>query len=83
MKNDGFIKASEIGEYVYCKRAWWLRTKGELKQTDLMKTGIKKHNEQFLSVEKSQVGRLLALGLLLVGLVILVIYYLLQGFFTL
>ena len=22
------IRASEIGEYVYCKRAWWLRLQG-------------------------------------------------------
>jgi CRISPR/Cas system-associated exonuclease Cas4 (RecB family) len=22
------IRASEIGEYVYCARAWWLRTEG-------------------------------------------------------
>jgi len=25
---DRVIRASEIGEYVYCKRAWWLRLQG-------------------------------------------------------
>jgi CRISPR/Cas system-associated exonuclease Cas4 (RecB family) len=27
-RKDGLIRASELGEYVYCARAWWLRREG-------------------------------------------------------
>ena len=31
--SDQLIRASEIAEYVYCHRAWWLRRAGAMVET--------------------------------------------------
>lgn len=79
MKHDGRISASEIGDYIYCKRGWYLRQNGLLEQTDLMRQGISQHNAQFLSVERLKVGRFLAIGFLLIGTLLIILYFLFQS----
>jgi CRISPR/Cas system-associated exonuclease Cas4 (RecB family) len=45
MKYASFVKASEISEYIYCRRAWWLRVSGVVRtQTPEMLEGGRKHN---------------------------------------
>jgi hypothetical protein len=34
-KRKPFIRASDIGSYVYCRRAWWLRRVGGFEPEDL------------------------------------------------
>ncbi len=83
MKNDGRVSASEIGEFIYCKKGWYLRNKGLLKQNDLMREGILQHNAQFLSVEKLTIGKILALGFIIIGAVLILMYFLVQNFLSL
>lgn len=60
------IKASEIAEYAYCARAWWLRV--EVGYTPLkierQARGTRYHVDHGAIVERVERNRRLALGLL-------------------
>lgn len=45
MQNVTFVKASEIGEYIYCKRAWWQSFKGFSKENEAMRKGTLGHSK--------------------------------------
>ena len=74
---EDYISASEIGEYLYCQRAWWLRRRGRtFSRSAVLDEGIEQHEmlaEAVGQVERgSRKGRqLLWLGLALLVLVIL------------
>lgn len=42
-QQKSIIKASEIGEYLYCKRGWWLMQKGLPLHNDAMQEGSVQH----------------------------------------
>jgi CRISPR/Cas system-associated exonuclease Cas4 (RecB family) len=60
------IKASEIAEYVYCSRAWWLRVEvGYTPLTiDRQARGTRYHVEHGANVARAERARRIALGLL-------------------
>ncbi len=59
------IKASEIGEYVYCHRAWWLhQVAGEIPAgRNRRERGTRAHASHYAGIRASRL--LLGLGLLL------------------
>lgn len=69
------IRASEVGTYLYCARAWWYRQKGieSTNQTE-MTAGTELHRAHGRQVIASSLTRALALILLLVALVLLVAF---------
>ncbi|MBP9719631.1 MAG: hypothetical protein KBD46_04100 [Candidatus Levybacteria bacterium] len=73
MKDSPYITASELGDYVYCKRAWWLRLQGLLSSNQAMKYGQIKHTQlsQWLTIYKKVFA--LAIALILVGLILTVV----------
>jgi len=69
------IRASEIGSYLYCARAWWYQRQGikSSNQTE-MTAGTKLHHQHGRKVMASGLMRTLALVLLMAALMLLVSY---------
>lgn len=68
-EHDDIIRASEIGQYAYCARAWWL---GQVvgyrsANVDAMQAGTTRHQVHGRSVVAYHRLRCLALALLLLA----------------
>jgi CRISPR/Cas system-associated exonuclease Cas4 (RecB family) len=77
------IRASEIGSYVYCRRAWWYRQHGQesINQAELT-AGTELHRQHGRKVLAADLQRGLAFLALLVACVMLVtfaLFYFLGG----
>jgi hypothetical protein len=69
------IRASEIGSYLFCARAWWYQNKGTLSSNQSeMTAGSELHRQHGRVVIVSGLIRLLAIILLLVALALLVAF---------
>jgi CRISPR/Cas system-associated exonuclease Cas4 (RecB family) len=69
------IRASDVGSYLYCARAWWYGQKGiESTNQAEMTAGTDIHRLHGRQVIASSLTRALALILLLVALVLLVAF---------
>jgi len=80
MKNDGRVSASEIAEFVYCKRAWYLRSQGLLGTTDLMRDGTRQHAALFEKASRLAVGKTIALFFIILGIALLALLFFLSAF---
>lgn len=47
MDYSEYISASEIGDFTYCKRGWWLRMHGMLSSNFAMEQGTVAHDSLF------------------------------------
>jgi CRISPR/Cas system-associated exonuclease Cas4 (RecB family) len=69
------IRASDVGSYLYCARAWWYGQKGiESTNQAEITAGTELHRLHGRQVIASSLTRALALILLLVALVLLVAF---------
>ena len=66
------IRASEVGSYLFCARAWWYRQQGiESNNQAEMTAGTELHRQHGRTVIASGLTRALAVILLLVALALL------------
>lgn len=74
-KKRPVIRASEIGAYVYCRRAWWLRRVAGFEPEDSGRfaEGTAAHARHGQKLRRAQLQRRLALALLAAGIVLLVV----------
>jgi len=69
------IRSSDIGTYLYCRRAWWYKKQGieSANQTELT-AGTELHRQHGRKVIASSLTRTAGLILLMIALVMLVAY---------
>ncbi|MBN1305736.1 MAG: hypothetical protein JXA13_14965 [Anaerolineales bacterium] len=69
------LRASEIGNYLYCRRAWWYRKQGvEPVNQEELAAGSRIHRRHGRQVLLAGLIRTLAVMLVLTALVLLVAY---------
>jgi len=73
------IRSSDIGNYLYCRRAWWYKKQGfeSENQTELA-AGTELHRRHGRKVLASNLTRILGLILLFAALIVLVAYCTMQ-----
>ena len=77
--SERWIRASDISEYVYCRRAWWLRqvAGAPSRHRRLQEAGSAYHGRHATQVARAERSRRLAYGLVFLA-VFFFVYYLWQ-----
>lgn len=72
------IRASEIGSYLYCNRAWWLqRVEGEpSRNVNEMVRGTQRHAQHARIVRGATMLQQIAYGLIGLALLFIALYFL-------
>ncbi len=69
------IRSSDIGNYLYCRRAWWYRKQGfESENQAELAAGTEIHRQHGRKVLAAGLTRSLGMILLLLALILLVAY---------
>lgn len=69
------IRSSDIGNYLYCRRAWWYRKQGFQSENQVeLASGTELHRKHGRKVMYAELFRILGLILLLVALILAVAY---------
>lgn len=74
------IRASEIGRWIYCERAWWLAKEGyRNRNTATLRSGLDAHQQHARQVAGAHRTQQLALIVLALGVLLLLAAFLLNA----
>ncbi|HVF26132.1 MAG TPA: hypothetical protein VNA23_09600 [Anaerolineales bacterium] len=69
------IRSSDIGNYLYCRRAWWYKKQGLVSENQAeLAAGTQLHHKHGRQVLASGLTRTVGLILLMIALIMLVAY---------
>lgn len=73
------IRSSDIGSYLYCRRAWWYRKQGVESQNQAeLAAGTELHHQHGRQVLASTLNRTVGLILLMIAVIMVVAYCAMQ-----
>ncbi len=77
MNKAEYISASEVGDFVYCKRGWWLRIQGLLPTTMRMQQGTEDHDTLFQQLLRIKLFQqvLISAGVVLLIFILLLLLF--------
>ena len=79
--SDRIIRASEIGQYDYCAKAWWLGSIEEVPPSNVreLQAGIAVHEVHGRQVQRATRVQQIAIGLLVLGVILFALFLISNG----
>jgi hypothetical protein len=73
--SDRVIRASEIGQYDFCAKAWWLGSIDGVQPSNIreLQAGTAAHEQHGRQVQRASQLQLLATGLVVLGMIVLIL----------
>ena len=79
--SERIIRASEIGQYDYCAKAWWLGSVEGVPPSNVreLQAGTTAHEEHGRQVNRAARVQQIAIGLLVLGAILLAVFLITSG----
>jgi CRISPR/Cas system-associated exonuclease Cas4 (RecB family) len=79
--SEQWVSASEVGEYLYCQRAWWLRNVVDVEtvETPAQQAGLDYHEQHAQRVATGRLQRWLAYACVIIAVALVVFWLLTIG----
>lgn len=73
--SDTVIRASEIGQYDFCAKAWWLGSIEGVQPSNIheLQAGTDAHEQHGRQVRRASQLQMIAIGLVALGVIVLVL----------